>query len=310
MAASSGSEPARPRVIYVMGAGHSGSTIFGVALGNCEGIFYAGELEEWVINAGEAPLGGTERVRFWKQVREQVDDADAVFGMVVNRCIERSSSVFRLNTLGERRRLRPTYRRVTEELILAITRTSANDTIVDTSHFPLRARELKALPGIDLFLVFLAREPQGVVSSELRSIHRHEVAKRRVRALVTNANLWLTNLLSVVVFRSHPESKRVFVSHEEFLTNPSGTLQRVLDMVGSTSQVPDLSDLRTGYPLLGNKLIRSERVALREAAGPPPRTSLLTAIVQAPWRPVLARLAPRIERTTSAEATPVSGKPV
>jgi hypothetical protein len=292
--ASNGPAPERPRVIYVMGAGHSGSTILGVALGNCEGVFFAGEVEEWAVRSGESPIGGTGRVQFWTEVSEKVKDADALFDAEVNRSFERSSAVFRVSTWGTRRRLRVVYRRVAEELYLAIAQTAGASIIVDTSHFPLRARELKALTGIDLFLVFLVREPQGVVSSELRGIHRHNVAERRIRTLVTNANLWLTNLLSVLVFTRHPPGRRLFVRHEEFLANPGATLQRILDLVGSRAAVPDLASLRTGYPLLGNKLILSEQVALRQAAEPPPRESRLTAILQSPWVPVLARMTPRM----------------
>jgi hypothetical protein len=140
--------------------------------------------------------------------------------------------------------------------------------------------------------VFLVREPEEVVSSELRGIHRHNVAERRVRLLQTNANLWLTNLLSAVVFSRHPRNRRLFVRHEEFLADPEGTLRQILALTGSAADVPDLTELRTGFPLLGNKLIHSERVSLRRAGGPPPRPSELTRVLQAPWKPVLARMAP------------------
>ena len=99
----------RLKVIYVMGAGHSGSTILGVALGNCAGVFYAGELEEWLVNSGESPIGGTERTRFWKRVGEGVGrDASAIFGADANRCIERSSSILRVGRWGARRRWKAT----------------------------------------------------------------------------------------------------------------------------------------------------------------------------------------------------------
>ena len=290
----SGGGAARPRVIYVMGAGHSGSTILGVALGNCEGVFYAGEVEEWLSRGGESPIGGTERVRFWAEVSAQVTRSDVLSAANVHRSIERSSAVLRPAEWRQRRRLQGDYRRVTEDLYRAIAKASHAGTIVDSSHFPLRARELQALSGIDVYLLFLVRDPQAVVSSELRGIHRHNVAERRVRMLVTNANLWLTNLLSVLVFRRQAHDRRLFVSHEEFLADPAGALRRVLDLVGSSAALPDLDALRTGFPLLGNKLIHSELVALRRAAGPPPRQSLLTGILQAPWAPVLARMTPRV----------------
>src|SRR4051812_49876611 len=87
----------RPKVLYVMGAGRSGSTILGVTLGNCEGVFYAGELDKWLLRAGVSPLAGEERVRFWGAVRARMaehlgDDTD----MRAMRLLERSSGLFRL----------------------------------------------------------------------------------------------------------------------------------------------------------------------------------------------------------------------
>src|SRR5437764_14599212 len=87
---------ARPKVIYVMGAGHSGSTILGVALGNCANTFYAGEVEEWLVNSGRPAMGGSERTRFWQAVGERVG-ADGLFGPESNRCLERSSAIIRID---------------------------------------------------------------------------------------------------------------------------------------------------------------------------------------------------------------------
>ena len=70
----------RPKVLFVMGSGHSGSTILGVTLGNCEGFFYAGELDNWLVRKGASLLGGTDRTRFWKEVRDGVEGAESAFG--------------------------------------------------------------------------------------------------------------------------------------------------------------------------------------------------------------------------------------
>src|SRR3989440_11450989 len=83
----------RPQVLYVMGAGRSGSTILGVALGNCDGLFYAGELDKWLPRSGEPPLDGDERARFWAVVRQGVSGAEPLFGGQAHRYLERSSGL-------------------------------------------------------------------------------------------------------------------------------------------------------------------------------------------------------------------------
>jgi hypothetical protein len=288
----------RTRVIYVMGAGHSGSSILGVALGNCEGFFYAGEVEEWLTKGGAARWGGADRTHFWNVVREAMKPPpERLQGGASNRLLERSSAALRVDRWPARRRLAPDYRRVAEELIEAIARASGASNIVDTSHFPLRARELRRLAGVELYLVFLVRDPQSVVASNVRELSLHEVAERRWRILTTNAGLWLTQLLSVIVFLSHPRRRRLFVRHEAFLGDPGGVLRQVLDMVDSPAAIPDLGRLDTGFPLEGNKLLRTRTVALESSVAQSSRWSRLTALLELPWELVYGRL----ERAASAK---------
>ena len=61
----------RPKVVYESGRGRSGSTILGLALGNCEGTWYcAGEMHLWLGRDGKSPMRGdrAERARFWARV--------------------------------------------------------------------------------------------------------------------------------------------------------------------------------------------------------------------------------------------------
>jgi hypothetical protein len=91
--APDGRAASRPAVIYVMGAGHSGSSILGVALGNCAGVFYAGEVDEWLLKGGAGRWAGTERTRFWDAVRDRMGGtAEGLIGDGVNRLVERSSA--------------------------------------------------------------------------------------------------------------------------------------------------------------------------------------------------------------------------
>jgi hypothetical protein len=278
--------PATPRVIYVLGAGRSGSTVLGVTLGNCETLFYAGELDAWLARSGEPQLGGAERTRFWSAVREQLGHAAELFGREPQRTLERSLALFRIHRWPARRRLRGPYRRVAEDLYRAISRATEGMIIVDSSHYPLRARELQSLGGIDLYLLYLVRDPQSVVAS----FNRHDVAQYTKATLTTNIYLWLTNLLSAYVFLRHRRDRRLFVRYEDFVADPEATLSRILSTVGAPAALPDLSSLKTGIPFQGNRLIGSEVVALERKSSAPQRRSRLTAVLQLPWRVLLPRL--------------------
>jgi len=299
---SQGATPAgRPKVVYVMGAGHSGSTILGVALGNCANVFYAGELDNWLIRSGAPVLGGAERVRFWNAVRDGVAGAEDLFGDAAKNYLERSLSPFRIRQRPIRRRLRPRYRRVAEDLYRAIARTADVTHIVDSSHFPLRARELQGLDGIDLYLIFLIRDPQSVVESFNLHVNRHDLRARMLRTLNTNVDLWMTHLLAVFVFLRHRRDRRMLLRHEDFLADPEGVLRWILDCVDSSADLPEFVSLQTGFPFFGNRLIKSEVVALKRRISRPRRGSRMTTLLQLPWAAVFGRLRPAAGASTSHE---------
>ncbi len=294
----------RTKVVYVMGAGHSGSTILGVALGNCEGCFYAGELDNWLIRSGTPVLGGAERVEFWDSVREQVTSAEGLFGDQAKHHLERSLARFRVHQWSTRRRLRSHYRQVAKELYEAIAHASQATHVVDSSHFPLRAWELQSLPGVDMYLIFLIRDPQSVVHSFNLHVNRHDTVARLSRTLNTNADLWMTHLLSLLVFMRHPRQRRMLVRHEDFLAAPERVLSEILRRVDSHAELPDLGSLRTGFPLFGNRLIKADVIALKRRVTRPRRSSHLTSVLQLPWLTLFSRM--QTVRGVSDEHAPTS----
>jgi Sulfotransferase family len=280
--------PGRPKVLYVMGAGRSGSTILGVALGNCDDVFFAGELDKWLQRSGKPKLAGEEQERFWAQVQERVEGAQELFGYEAHRYLERSSGLFRLRRPRAARRLRARYLRVSEDLYRAVAETAGVAHVVDSAHYPLRAHELQAMSGVELYLLLLVRDPQSVVAS----FAREDVAERRFDAPTTNLYLWLTYLLATLTFLRHPRERRLLVRHEDFLEDPQAVLSAILRMAGAPESEPDLSALRTGLPLVGNRLVDSEIVSFAPRAAKPARRSLLTTVMQAPFGLLFSRLRP------------------
>ncbi len=288
--------PAKPKVIYVLGAHRSGSTVLGVTLGNYDGVFFAGELHSWLTRRGLPSFGGEQGARLWQAIAEEVPGAEELFGHDTQLYLDRSSVIYRVHKWPRRRRLRPPYRRIYQDLYRAIARQTGCERIVDTSHYPLRAVELQAIEDIELYLLFLVRDPQGVVDSF--GSHRPDSPSKP--AFVTNAQLWVTHLLCLVAFLRQPAERRMFVRHEEFLADPAGVLRQILDCTGSSAATPDLTALSTGSPLQGNRFLkRSDVIALR-GPGSPPRRSLLTKVMQLPFKLLFARLSPALAADPAA----------
>ncbi|HEX4437393.1 MAG TPA: sulfotransferase [Solirubrobacteraceae bacterium] len=288
---------ARPRVLYVMGAGRSGSTTLGITLGNCEGVFFAGELDNWLARSGVPQVEDEDRLRFWAEVRVALDDpemAEQMYGNEAQCAIERSMSLLRVRKWPLRRRLGRRYRAVAEDLYCAVSRASGDGTIADTSHYPLRARQLQRLDGIDLYLIFLVRDPQGVVAS----FNRQDVGEFTKSTLHTNVYLWVTHLLSLVTFLRHPRDRRVLLRYEDFVADPASTIDQLMTLAGSPeTAMPDFSSLRIGLPLQGNRVTRSAVLSLKPGTDPVRNASLLTSLLQAPLKLALRRLRPAVARS-------------
>lgn len=284
----------RPKVIYVMGAGRSGSTILGVALGSCDGVCYAGELDAWFSRSGVPNFENAERRSFWSAVAERMPDDHGLFGDAAYRLLERSPAAFRVVRGPRLRDFERRYREANAALYESIAATAAAEAVVDTSHFPLRARQLQKARTIDLYLLYLVRRPEGVIAA----FRRKDVAQPSKGGVAANAYLSLTYLLSITAFTRQPRRRRLMLSYEEFIADPKAAVRQVLTMAGLRSaELPAPGAvLSTGVAFQGNRILGREHVVLKSA---PVRYSLAEralALPQLPWRIIAALLRPRFGR--------------
>lgn len=288
------------KVLYVMGAGRSGSTILGVALGNCDGFFFAGELEAWLRRSAIPNFPGTDREEFWAAIQRAMGDPRDLYGEFLWRYLEHSCAIFRPRRRSVIRDMRSRYREVSERLYREIAALSQHSVIVDTSHYPLRARELATIDGIELYLLYLVRAPENVVAS----FQKTDVAQDPKPLLATNAYLWLTTLICTYTYFRFPRDRRVFIRYEQFIANPHKVIGRILDMSRSRSAVPDFEALSTGIGFQGNRILRAKTIHLDRRGDSVPEPSALTRLLQLPWLMVF-RLIDRVSSGSNrAKRTP------
>lgn len=284
---------ARPRVIYLMGAGRSGSTIFGVTLGNCDGVCYAGELDAWLARSGEPNFRNAQRAEFWARVAKRMEpgqDQD-LFGGSVGRLLERSTAVLPRLNRGQLHALEGRYRHVSAALYESVASVSGAEVIVDSSHFPLRARQLQKIGSIDLYLLYLVRRPEGVIAA----FRRQGISQPPKGVVAANAYLSLTYLLSTLVFIRHPRRRRLLVRYEDFVDDPAAATRQILAMarLWPTAVPSGHRMLSTGIAFQGNRLLRHDHVVLQTKRDNYSVPQRLRALPQLPWRFVTWILRPR-----------------
>lgn len=178
------------RVLYIGGCGRSGSTLLDRALGQVAGVCAVGEMVHlWRRGLGEDHLCGCgapfSACPFWRAVGERAFggwgrlEADALVRL--QRSVDRN----RFIPLMVARDLAPGYRRRLVRyadhlaaLYRALAETSGASVIVDSSKHASYAYLLREVPGIDLRVIHLVRDPRGVAHSWTKEIRKPEVTAR------------------------------------------------------------------------------------------------------------------------------------
>lgn len=276
----------RTNVIYIMGAGRSGSTLLGLALGQIPGVLYAGELGSWARRAGRPNFGGAKREAFWSKVKKRMATDVTAPDPRTWRRYEHSTRFLRP---GPNRHSRDyeTYIASNRELFAAISAESDCDWIVDSSHHPGRALELRRVPDLNVHLVYLTRDPAAVV----RSFRKRHIDQPRKNFLAANAYLWLTSLVSATTFAMWPRDRRHYIDHEDLVSSPVRQLARLANELALPPLREDaLRNMNEELAFQGNRLLNAPTSLEGDRRTMRTVSDYLTLVLQGPWAFMRRRL--------------------
>ena len=243
--------------------------------------------------------GANDRQSFWSTVGERVEQVESLSGGRANSCLERSSARLRVDRWRARRRLRPAYRRVAEQLIAPRSRRSPKHAMSSTALTSRCAESCASCPG-----GALPDLPGARPCRRRRLEHARAESARGRRAALAKAEDERESLAHAAALdldvRQPPQGPADLRGHEDFLADPEGVVRRILEAFGSSAALPDLQNLAVGAPLQGNQLIRADSVAVRRHGPSRDRPDAATALAQAIWRPALRRLRPAAAASRSA----------
>ena len=248
-------------MIYVMGAGHSGSTILGMTLGNCAGNVLRGEVARWLRYDGVPRLRGRgSSGAFGERVRERVD--------VPREVLRRACAPARAVHRGLSR-----VRRLARPAAAAASPTDGRPRIsavrsrgwraCDTSSTPRTSRgapgSCRSSTGSSCTCCSWSATPGAVVASYGRENVPH---KQTWKMGMTNAYLWLTYLLSVRGVPA-PAARRGGCSSATRRSSPirRGDRRDPREHRVRRPEVPDLAELRDRpQAFRGERLLRQDVV--------------------------------------------------
>lgn len=271
-------------VLYVGGAGRSGSTVLERILGRVPGVVCIGELVHiWQRGVAEDQLCGCGRAfsacPFWRAVGEAAFggwssvDVDAMLRL--HRAVDRNRYVplmiasWLAPAYG--RKLRE-YGEVLRRIYRAIEEVSGAEVVVDSSKHVSRAYLLRRVRGLDLRVVHLVRDSRGVAYSWTKKVEKPEVAQggslmpRYHPARMSGR--WLSYNLGFDLLRAL-RVPSILLRYESLVSDPVREIRRVLSLVGREGAEPrSLSeahiDLDVDHTVAGNPMrFRRGRLDLR-----------------------------------------------
>lgn len=243
-------EHERPTVLYIVGAGRSGSTIFERLLGGFPGFVNVGELVEifrQIAPRNERCGCGSlfQDCEFWQGVGKRA------FGSwdpeLVHRNALRQHSVARQRYLAQlaSARLRnrafadnlAEYRQVQLDLYRAIQQESTADVIVDASKAVAPLLALRDEGRIDLRVLHLVRDARGVAYSWAKSDVRRPHATDQGRDTMANFSIGLTSarwtrMEAQAALLTKAMKPSVTVRYEDLVADPRTTTEAALCALG------------------------------------------------------------------------------
>jgi hypothetical protein len=157
-------------VLYIAGTGRSGSTLLAGILGQMPGVFNAGEIRFiWERGLLENRLCGCGK-RFhdcevWGAILTAAGPLDARAMMSAQARATRVRRVPQALLGHSQDPQQNVYREALGRLYRAIAEVTGSDTIVDSSKLPSYARVVGSLPGVEMRVVHLVRDPRAAAAS-------------------------------------------------------------------------------------------------------------------------------------------------
>lgn len=228
------------KVLYIAGAGRSGSTLLEMILGNIDGFFSVGEMRFFwqYVRKGTVKCGCGKLLRkcdFWSQVIIQFQQNHPVD---ISRVAQEAARIDRTrNMILFRIPLNPLnaadeFIRRTSDIYATVWNESGKCVIIDSSKAPSHLYILKQIADIDVRVIHLVRDGRAVAYSWSKRQKKELATTRKgdrmpARSPLTALLVWLAE--NFITRRLGSEFKYYQVlRYEDFVQNPQRELERSL----------------------------------------------------------------------------------
>ena len=260
-------------LLYIMGRGHSGSTVLDAMLDNGEGIESVGELISGFLKYSRlCSCGDTfADCKYWCSVRNNFNEAGNLSWDEGASQIKQLAHVSKFLKILFTRRNNRKYKKISEiqsDQINAISSVSKSNLIIDSSKEVTRALFLMKYYEMSK-IIHLIRNPESILASSfyrLKNGFGFKFLRKRFRNkrlipvfLFLSAIGWMIGNLLAEIVKLHSKNRTLSIKFESLNDNPQESFRRISDFINmDLSSIVELimnqQEFTVGHNLGGNHM--------------------------------------------------------
>ena len=267
------------KIIYLMGAGRSGTTLLEIILGNGNGIFNCGELNRYPDYNGVPKLceEGDAKCDFWKKIKAAlIQKHNLEHQSHFHRQFEYHKGFFKSLFLGIHSKNYVAYAAFLKDLYHSIFESIDENIITDSSKYPLRGLHLSRVLPYEITYIYLKRDPAAVV----RSFAKKDVEQSTKNWVFANVYYFVVNMLcKFILWKLRKKHRVVEIKFEDLLEKPEQTLELIqksidIDLLVPIQKIKNNEALNVGFLFDGNRIRLKDTIKLKSGASKQEATSI------------------------------------
>lgn len=252
-------------IVYILGAGRSGTTLLDIILGNQDGFHSCGEINRYLKRDGIPHGKKLEENSLWESVKQDLSDC---YTLKEFESLRKSFKIFDyywsffVPKFFLKRRYTD-YLDFQSRLLEAIYQNIEYQTvIVDSSKYPSRAAYLRKM-GYSVKIIFLIREPISLI----RSFGKKDIEQPSKSVFMAALYYTSVNILNYITFYRFPN--RVKIRLEDLIVDTEGSLDNIgvklgLNLSSLISKVKQKRPLSVGNLFDGNRIRLNDHILVNK----------------------------------------------
>ncbi|MBO9699282.1 MAG: sulfotransferase [Sporocytophaga sp.] len=264
--------PEKKTIVYIIGAGRSGTTLLDILLGNGAEYTSLGEINRFPKRDGIPPKTSTasDKYYFWLQIRDivmaQNNQVKLSYIHTLHKKFEyHTGYLFNILLKKFKKHEYRIYTKFLTNLYDEIFKYTKENTIIESSKYPGRACNLSEILPYEMKYIYLQRDPVAVVNAFMKK----NIEQPSKSWLLANIYYFFVNLLCKRTIRKLGKKHNVItIKYEDLLAHPVRVLTDIekklsMDLSLVKEKLEKKEALKVGYLFDGNRIRTNDVISFQ-----------------------------------------------